>query len=235
MKNKFIISVLILIQITLAQNKIMQPKKIQNEYSIGFNYSNLYTTDDIGGLGINIGISRRKELNNNWQMKTGFNFTTKYSKLNNVVVLPIYHNMGSSEEHIYWENIEIEYSYLNIYKFFELPFYKYKNLKINILFGCTAEINLTSKNKVENIKYEIYDEEKHKYDYWSGDHDIPTDFITNIENSGFSLQAGNSCIYKQFVISVYYDISLNGLDYINNTKFGEKFYTFNTTFGYVLK
>ncbi len=232
---KYLICVLIFIQFIFAQ-KIPQSEIIKNvELSIGYNYSEFYTTDNIGGNGISIGIYKRKELKNNWQIKTGINYSTNHSKLKNVTVLPMYLINWDSENYLYWRNFEFDYSYLEINTFLEIPILHYKNVTFNTEFGVGFEINLKRDHKIDNIKHEIYDRDNDKYDYWTFDNDVPPGLFTLIDNSDITFQAGSSLIYNRLVLNIYYELSIFGIRYIDSIKFGEKFHTFNTTLGFIIK
>jgi hypothetical protein len=234
MINKLIVLVLILSQITLAQNKVLSHKKIYTELSAGFNYSQFYTTDNIGDYGINVGIYRRKKLNNNWQVKSGINYSTNNSKLKNVTVLPMYLIDWENDNYLYWRDFEFKYSYLEINTFLEIPIYTIYNLEVYAMVGCGLEINIKRKNKNKIIKYELFDKEKDTYDYSTNDHDVPPGLFTTIDNSDFTLQAGSSFVYNRIVISLYYELSTIGMRYIDNMEFGEKYITFNTTLGFLI-
>ena len=145
-KYKFLIAIFILLHIIIAQDISISKAKKHTELSIGLNNSEFYTTDSEAGNGINIGIYRRQIFKNNWQIKTSFNYTSKLSKLKNVTVLPLYMIDWDSENYLYWRNFDLQYTYLEVNSFIEIPIYTYKNLKFNLLFGCGFEKSYRVKN-----------------------------------------------------------------------------------------
>ena len=230
MKYKLFLLMLMIPTIIFADNK----SKIAYEVSMGSNYSELYTTDNTGDYGINFGVYRRRIFNNNWQIKTGIRYVTKSSKLENVVVFPMYMIDWYSDNYLYWRNFELDYTYINVNSALEIPLFKKNNFMLCTLAGIGFEFNNSQKTKMVTIKHELYNIETDSYDYTTNDHDAPP-FATLFENNSVTYHFGGELIFKKLVLSFYYEKSIFGISYIDNMKFGEKFHTYNTTLGFLIK